>query len=99
MSQQQGQTQDQQTQLQNEYPASADSGYSETQGPANGDDTQVEQRDDSWRPSEDPAIEQAGGITQSTEEEPGRSQQDGKAQGEEGDTSRTHGQGAGNSGL
>lgn len=99
MSQEQGQTQDQQTQLQNEYPANAESGYNETQGPANSDDTQTEPTNNSWRPSDDPAIEQAGGITQSTEEEPGRSQQDGKAQGTDEETARTQGQGAGSSGL
>ncbi|MBV9242973.1 MAG: hypothetical protein JO314_13295 [Acidobacteria bacterium] len=86
MTQPQGQTQDAQNALQNEYPANAGSGYNETQGNASGDDTQTSQLDDSWRPTEDPAIEQAGGTTQSTEGEPGRSQQDGKAHGASTDT-------------
>jgi hypothetical protein len=76
----QGQTQGQQTQLQNEYPASNESGYNETQGPANDSDTPTSEQP-GWRPSEAPAIEQAGGITKGSEGEPGRSQQDGKAQG------------------
>ena len=99
MTQAQGQTQDAQNAQQSEYPASAESGYNETQGGASGDDTQTDQLPDSWRPTEDPAIEQAGGTTQSTEEEPGRSQQDGKAQGASGDTEPSRGQGAGSSGV
>ena len=80
MTQTQRQTQDAQNAQQSEYPANAESGYKETQGGASGDDTQTSQLDESWRPADDPAIEQAGGITQSTEGEPGRSQQDGKTQ-------------------
>jgi hypothetical protein len=76
----QEQTQDDQTQLQNEYPANESSLHNEAQADASGDDTQTSQAP-GWRPSEDPAIEQAGGITQTSEGEPGRSQQDGKAQG------------------
>jgi len=86
MTQAQRQTQDAQNAQQSEYPANAESGYNETQGNASGDDSQTDQLPDSWRPGEDPAIEQAGGTTQSTEEEPGRSQQDGKAQGVNTDT-------------
>ena len=86
MTQAQGQTQDAQNAQQSEYPANVGSGNSEAQASASGDDTQTSQRDDSWRPAEDPAIEQAGGITQPAEEEPGRSQQDGKAHGAGTDT-------------
>jgi len=99
MSQEQGQTQDQQNDLQNAYPANEESGYNETQGGAvsgTGDDTQTEP---SWRPSDEPAIEQAGGTTQATEDEPGRSQQDGRAQGSGDDTVESQGQGAGSSGV
>jgi len=94
MTRPQRQTQDAQDAQQSEYPANAESGYNETQKSASGDDTQTDQLPDSWRPSEDPAIEQAGGTTQSTEEEPGRSQQDGKAQGAGRETVETPGQGA-----
>ncbi len=99
MAQEQGQTQDAQNAQQSEYPANAGSGYNETQGSASGDDTQTNQLDESWRPKEDPAIEQAGGTRQSTEEEPGRSQQDGKSHGADTDTEPTHGQGAGSRGA
>lgn len=99
MMQQQGQTQEEQTELQNEYPANAESGYNETQGPAGSDSAQTSQGSQPWRPSEESAIEQAGGITQSTEEEPGRSQQDGKAQGTDEETAHTDGQGAGSNGI
>ena len=95
MTQQQGQTQDQQNELQNEYPASADTGRRESRAPASGDDTQT----DSWRPTEDPAIEQAGGITQTTEGEPGRSQQDTNAQNADDDVERGEGQSVGSRGL
>lgn len=81
MTQPQGQTQHAQNAQQSEYPANAQDGHQENEKSASGDDTQVDQLGDSWRPAEDSAIEQAGGITQSTEGEPGRSQQDGKAQG------------------
>ena len=43
MTQAQGQTQDAQNAQQREYPASAESGYNETQGGASGDDTQTDQ--------------------------------------------------------
>jgi hypothetical protein len=94
MTQEQGQTQDAQTAQQSEYPANSESGYNETQGSASGDESQTNQVGDSWRPTEDPAIEQAGGTTQSTEEEPGRSQQDGKAQGAGRETVETRGRSA-----
>ena len=84
------QDQQHQTQLQNEYPAGAESSYNETQGPADGADTRTDVRDEAWRPADDPAIEQAGGTT-SKEEEPGRSDLDGKAQGSATDTEPTLG--------
>jgi hypothetical protein len=99
MTQAQGQTQDAQNAQQREYPANAESGYNETQGSATGDETQASQLNASWRPTEDPAIEQAGGTTQSSEEEPGRSQQDGKAQGAGEDAIETPGQGSASSGV
>ena len=99
MQQAQGQTQDAQNALQSEYPANEESGYNETQGGATEGDKLTTYNDESWRPGEDPAIEQAGGTTQATEEEPGRSQQDGKAQGASGDTEPSRGQGAGSSGV
>jgi len=94
MTQQQGQNQDQQNALQNEFPAGANSSGNEAPEPARGD-TQTSQRADSWRPSEDPAIEQAGGITQPQEGEPGRSQQDGQTRSSATDTEASRGQGAG----
>ena len=94
MQQAQGQTQDAQNALQSEYPANEGSGYNETQG-GTSDDSSNNIKDESWRPSEDPAIEQAGGTTQSTEEEPGRSQQDGKTQGASTDTEPSSAQGVG----
>jgi len=99
MAQEQGQTQDAQNAQQSEYPANAESGYNETQGRASDDGSQTNQVGDSWRPTEDPAIEQAGGTTQSTEEEPGRSQLDGKAQGAGEDAIETAGQGAASRGV
>jgi hypothetical protein len=98
MQQAQGQTQDAQNALQSEYPANEEAGYKETQGRAT-DDSANNIKDESWRPSDDPAIEQAGGTTRSSEEEPGRSQQDGKAQGVNNDTEPTHGEGAGSIGV
>ena len=80
MTQAQGQTQDAQNAQQSEYPANARSSNDETEKSASGDDTQTDQLAASWRPVDDPAIEQAGGTTQSDEAEPVRSQQDGKAQ-------------------
>jgi hypothetical protein len=78
MTQGQRQTQDAQNAQQREYPASAGAGNKDTQRRASGDDSQTDQLPESWRPNEDTAIEQAGGTTQTTEGEPGRSQQDGR---------------------
>lgn len=86
MTQTQRQTQDAQNAQQREYPASAGSDPNEPEKSASGDDTQTNQLEDSWRPADDPAIEQAGGITQSAEGESSRSHQDGTTQGAETDT-------------
>jgi hypothetical protein len=96
MTQAQGQTQDAQNAQQSEYPANAESGYNESRESASGDETQTSQLADSWRPADDPAIEQVGGTTHSGEEEPGRSEQDGKTRGSGEETSDTRGQGATN---
>jgi hypothetical protein len=93
MTQRQHQTQDAQNAQQSEYPANAESGHNETQPRGSGDDTQTDQLPESWRPKEDPAIEQAGGTTQTTEGEPGRSQQDGKTRGQGEETAPTSGPG------
>ena len=99
MTQSQGQTQNAQNAQQSQYPANEESGYNETQGGASAGDTQTHHVDESWRPTEARPIEQAGGTTQATEGEPGRSQQDGKAQGTGDDTVESFGQGAGSSGV
>ena len=102
MSQEQGQTQDQQNDLQNAYPANEESGYNETQGGAENGSDGERRRDhvqEAWRPGDERSIEQAGGTTQATEDEPGRSQQDGRAQGSGEDTVESQGQGAGSGGV
>src|SRR5437660_1008673 len=98
MTQQQGQDQDQQNALQSEFPASTSSNKNETPEPARGE-TQTSQRADSWRPSEDPAIEQAGGITQPVEAEPDGDQQQSNAQESRTDTEQSKGQIVGSRGL
>jgi len=97
MSQQQGQDQEQQNALQNEFPASANADTSTEPEPARGD-TQTSQRADSWRPAEDPAIEQAGGITQPSDVEPTRDQQRGGVHENRTDTEQSKRQSVGNGG-